>query len=677
MRRFRIETMNLSSSSNLRFAGSRLWLLVVLGLLLAGAGAAQESQTSGRPDPEKFGAQVNALLAAQQDALNSGDPDQILKTSSSVAAASLALLDNLDAKDQESRKALKALPYAEGLLSDLPSELSLLGMELSLGEKSGAAELTKHIVSTNPGNAELHLKLAQIFAQGSEPDEAVEEAQRAVELEPASRDAQIALGMAYWKLNGFEYNEETLNAFTAAHQLDPDGFSTNLLLGSIESKYERWDDAAAHLRAAAKANPDAPEPWYQLGMNAYEQKQQAEAHDLLERYLSLYGTSGRQNPSQKRLALLTLDQIAQEQGETPDSTHRAEEEALKQHLLEAMDGRDAGPGAGMPALGAAGPGDQPSGADKAGSKSTDSAALAQLRELAANALGNIGTVLARKQDFAGAVTPFKYAAEEDPSQGAVIRNLGLAACISGSYEDGAQALKQVVAAHPEDATARGCLAMAEFETGEYADAAVNFESLGDALSREPLFDVTAAATFARTGDRARAEKVLAELNGSNQNAQVQAREATAFLDLGEVERARKLGEAALGAKSQIPAEAYRVLGLLALERGEAKAAVTEFQSESAVERAGTANQLEAQALLAEALVKSGKISEGENLRLKLVREDPDLANSFFRQGETLMKNGDAQADYEKLTAALALAPHEKEIRAAFDSARRAIHSATP
>ncbi len=118
--------MTKRDSSRLKLASGRLWLLVVLGLFCAVMCKAQDDQPGGSPDAAAFGAQVNALLAAQQDALSSGDPDRILKTSSSVAAASLALLDNLDAKDQQSRKALGALPYAEGLLSDLPTELSLL-----------------------------------------------------------------------------------------------------------------------------------------------------------------------------------------------------------------------------------------------------------------------------------------------------------------------------------------------------------------------------------------------------------------------------------------------------------------------------------------------------------------------------------------------------------------------
>jgi tetratricopeptide (TPR) repeat protein len=687
MRRFLIETMTQRNSSTVRLVASRHWLPIALAIFCVEPCAARQALQAGGQDAEAFGTAVNSLVAAQQDALNSGDPDKILKTSSSVAVASLALLNNLDAHDQESRKALPALPYAEDLLTDLPTELSMLEMELGLGETSIASELEKHIVGSNPENADLHLRLAQIYLKSGALVEAVRETQRAVTLEPASLDAQIALGMAYWKLNGFGYNEETLNALTAAHQLDPTGYKTNLLLASIESQYQHFDDAAGHLRAASNAQPDAPEPWYQLGINAYEQSRPAEAQELLDRYLSIYDASGRDNPAQKRLALLTLDQIAAEQGKTSEATDQAEEEVLKERLLAGMNEKDADTasaapalgvsGSGVPAMGTTGSSDQAFAADRSGVKSTDSEKLAQLRELAANALGNIGTVLARKQDFAGAVASFKYAVDEDPSLEPVVRNLGLAACISGEYEDGTQALKQVVAAHPEDATARACLGMADFESGEYADAAASFDSLGDGLASQPLFYATAATAFARTGDRARAEKMLADLSAGPQNPQLQAREATAYLDLGNVARARSLVEAAQSAGSEVPEEAHRVLGVLALEQGEATKAANEFENENSAEREGTRSQLESQALLVEALLESGKTAEAVGLRSKTVQANPDLAVALFRQGEALMKVGDTQIAFEKITAAMALEPHDKEIRAAFESTKRAIRAATP
>src|SRR6185437_12081550 len=237
------------------------------------------------------------------------------------------------AHDQEKRKALEALPYTQALLADLPTELMLLRMELNLGETAHAADLKKHIVSTNAENATLHLSLAEIFQQRSEFADAVREAQRAVELDPKSRDAQTALGMACWGLNGFQYNQETLQAFSAAHEINPD-FSTNFLLGSIESQYHNFGVAALHLRAAIAADSSAPEPWYQLGMNAYEQSRTNEAEELLQHYLSLVQAAKTGKLPQIRLALLTLDEIAVEEGKTPDASHRAAEDALKQQILQ-------------------------------------------------------------------------------------------------------------------------------------------------------------------------------------------------------------------------------------------------------------------------------------------------------------------------------------------------------
>ncbi len=663
------------NNSTRRLWCSPAWFVILLGVFCARYGAAQEDAQSAPQGPESFGSAVQTFLAAQQDAIQSGDPDRILATSSPVAVATLALLNNLDAQDQESRKAVGALPYAEGLLSDLPAEMMLLKMELSLGEIAPAAELKKRILSTNPESVKLHLSLAELFGKNSQFDEAVLEAQRAVELDPSSRDAELALGLSYWGLNLFQYNEGTLTAFTAAQKLDPDGYSANLFLGSIESQYERFDAASQHLHAAITANPSAPEPWYQLGMNAYQQSQLAQAGELLAHYMSMEVDEEKQSPAQMWLALVTLDQIAEEQGRTLDNANRAQEDALKQQLLQSRAAGDTGSSDNTPAMGASTPSAIAPMPDKAGKPGVASPeTIAQLRDLAASALGDIGTVLARRQEYDAAVVPLKYASDEDPTLEPVARNLGLADCISGIYDECAQVLKQEVASHPEDGVARGYLGEAQLENGEYSDAALTFASFGSALSSQPLFEATAAEAFARAGQRDRAEQALAELKNAGQNPQLQAREATAYLDLGDAVQANDLAKAALSGGEQALAEARHVLGLLALERGNASEAVTEFQNAGQAEHQGIENQLECQALLAEALIESGKRQEGRDLSLKLSRANPTLANSFFNQGQTLLKIGDAQAAYEKFAAALALSPNEKAIREAFDSAKRALKS---
>jgi tetratricopeptide (TPR) repeat protein len=385
------------------------------------------------------------------------------------------------------------------------------------------------------------------------------------------------------------------------------------------------------------------------------------------------------NPTQMRIALLTLDQIAAEQGKAPDETRHAEEDALKKQLPETMGATDADSSSSTLAMGAPDTQDRAPMAARArmpvlqkpAMSSEMAATLAQLRQLAASSLLNVGTVLARRQDYAGAVVAFKYAAAEDPTMDPVTRNLGLAAYVSGSYDDSAQALKQVVAAHPDDATAREFLGMAEFEIGEYSDAAAAFTSLGDALSTKPLVAATAAATFARTGDRTRADQAMAALKNAPADPQLQARESVAYLDLGDADHATEAANAALTG-GQNSAEALRVLGLLALERGDAAKAAGEFQDACKAEHVGSKNQLECQALLAVALTKSGKKSAGEDLIANVTSANPKLADALAQRAASLLKNGDAQAAYEKSAAAFALAPRDKEIRAKFEAAKRAV-----
>jgi len=499
------------------------------------------------------------------------------------------------------------------------------------------------------------------------------EAARAAELAPNSFDAQIALGMASWELNGFQYNEQTLQAFTAAHHLDRDGYASNLSLGLIESQYHQFEAADIHLRSALTADPSAPEPWYQLGMNDWDQDRPAEAGDALQHYLSLAKTSKREKPGQVRLALLILDRIAEEQGVSADPKHRATESALEQQIAPQADFAERTPDAGG---GVVDPGvTSKSSAVLPGrvAQSELKATPRQLREVAANSLNDMGTVLARKHDYAAAVLPLHYAAEYDPTLDPVMRNLGFAAFLSGSYEESESALRQEVSTHSDDATARAYLGMSQFATGEYAEASATFQLFGPALASKPLVEATAAAAFARSGQRAQAEETLADLDKAAPEPEVQAREAVAWLDLGDVGRATELALAALSRNAQT-ADALRVLGEIALERGDGAGAVRHFNDELKLGSLGADDIVEARVLLAEALTMSGNRLQGQLIARDLARTHPDLAKALRSQGETLLKNGDAHEAWEKLGAAVLLDPGEVDLRKELASAKRLIQT---
>ncbi len=644
--------------------------ICLLVFFVSGTAIAQTAPSNTPADPDLFGPALKSLLIAQQQAIRSGDPDAALVYSRALAMASLRKLAAMDPKDDACRQAIASLPSSDRMVADLPTAFLLLRAELTSGETAQAVDLADHIVSTHPDSVPLRIQISKTMADNSDLDGAVQEANRAVQIDPDSLEAQIALGMAWWALNEFGYNEESLRAFTAAQRLDPGGYASNLSLGMIESQYHNFDAADDHLRAAANANPSAPEPWYQLGMNSYEQDRLADAEQRLEQYLLLTKSKENAQPAQVRLALLTLDAMASEQGKPPDPAHAAEEETLRQQIgAQAQANTMAfSPDAARGAMAASAHTPSPS-EQKADDTSAIHATAQQVRELAANSLNDWGTALARQHEYDAAVLPFRYAAAEDPSLDPGMRNLGFSALMSHAYQESEQALGRWVAVHADDVTARAYLGLAQFENGEYAVAAGTFQALGPAVSSRPLMAATAAAAFARAGDRTRAAIALTGLDSAASDPEAKARAATAQLDLGDINRAAALAQSALADDAQ-NSEALRVLGDIDLERGNAVEAAKAFEQESKGATATSGEVAEARALLAEALLSSGRRAEAEAIVRELVRTHPESGKALRNQGELLLKNGDAHAAREKLGAAQVLLPNDPQLRRDFETAKQ-------
>jgi tetratricopeptide (TPR) repeat protein len=374
-----------------------------------------------------------------------------------------------------------------------------------------------------------------------------------------------------------------------------------------------------------------------------------------------------------RLALIVLDGIAEEQGTAPDPANRAAEDALQQQIAPQADLAARSPDAGAGVVDAGAPG-KPSPVAGVTAKTGIQASSGQLRALAANSLNDMGTALARKHDYAAAVLPLHYAADYDPTLDPVMRNLGFAAFLSGSYEESEKALRQEIAIHPDDATARAYLGLSLFETGQYDEASTTFQSFGPALSSKPLVAATAAAAFARSGRKDQARQTLADLDHAGPDPQAQAREAIAWLDLGDVARAAGLAQAALAANPETP-DALDVVGELALERGDGPAAVQAFDAQLKIGNQGVDALLETRLQLAEALIAGGNRSQAGLITRDLARNHPALARILRAQGETLLKNGDAHAAWEKLSAALLLLPADENLRKDCASAKRLLQPA--
>ena len=418
---------------------------------------------------------MQTLLAAQQAAVSSGDPSAILAASRPAAALALRLAAELDLAQSRLPAALDLLRRSFELDPQPGAGLLLLTAELRDGQTGAARALATSLLASAGPSASLHLLLAQTFQAAGDLDDTIQQLSSALALDPRIPAGHLALGSAYWQLNEFQYNADSLREFTEAQQLDPGNFLANLDLASVLSQYHRFAEAERYFGLAAKADPTSPDPSFQMGMNRYAEGDLAAARPLLERAVTLTGTDLAHNSFQIRRALAILSRMAALAGEPEKSRQLAlEAEQLHNRLLAegaaptltlstglVVGGNSAGvahpPAAKAPAAQAPAP--------------ADAAALRQqLLTLAASSLNDAGTALARTRDYAGALPLFRDAAAADPSLPPVLRNLGLAAFHTGAYAEAATALSQALARDPSDALAQRYLDQARAAQSSRPDA---------------------------------------------------------------------------------------------------------------------------------------------------------------------------------------------------------------
>ena len=425
--------------------------------------------------------ELQSLMAAQQAALGTGDTGQILRTSKRAAAMALRLVATVDlGKDRGNdlgndggASARELLVRSSALDAEPGTTLLLLAADLR-AKRAAAVEADRVALLEMTGDvAQSHLLLAQTFQAGGDLPSTIRELTAALALDPTLPAVHLALGSAYWQMNEFQYNGDSLREFTLAQKEDPGGFLPNFDLGALLSQYHRYGEAAHFLELAAAADPASPDPPFQMGMNLYAEadptvaaaQPRSAAQPLpaaeaarpeLERAVLLTGTDVAHNSYQIRRALTVLSRMAAMDGREAEAGRlRAEADGLHAKLLaeaptptlsESTTAETAAPRALRPkAEVAAGRAAEATGADPL---------RQQLLRVAASALNDAGTALARTHDYTGALPLFREAALADATLSPVLRNLGLAAFHTGDFAGAKEALTRALAVDPGDALAR-------------------------------------------------------------------------------------------------------------------------------------------------------------------------------------------------------------------------------
>ncbi len=413
--------------------------VAVAGVVAAGGVRAQESA----------GERLERMLAAQRAALASGDGGQILGASRAVAA--VAARDLGDLASGEGRVVEAEAWYREslGLGESEEVRLALVGAEARAGRAAEADAAAEEAVRAEGESARLRLLLGAAMHAGGEVNGTIRQLERAVALEPGLAGAHLALGSAFWELNEFQYNADSLREFGEAVRLEPGNGLANFDLGSVLSQYGRYGEAKEYLEKAAAVDAGSPDAAMQLGMNAWAEGEVAEARAELGRAVTLTGTALERNNFQIRRALAVLSRIDAEAGRTEEA---AKEAATAEDLRGRVTASDQ-TGAISESVGMVAAVSPNTGARRVKADAPNGAVESRLRGVLGEALNDAGTALARERDYAGALPMFREAVEADGTLAGAERNLGLAAFHVGAWKEAAEALGKVVAAQPGDVLA--------------------------------------------------------------------------------------------------------------------------------------------------------------------------------------------------------------------------------
>lgn len=196
------------------------------------------------------------------------------------------------------------------------SEL-MLGKAASYYAQTGnplyASQLFERLIRINPNSAFYHARLADLYLRLQRDIDAVTEARKALELEPANPFAQYFMGKLFFELGQHEEAEAAfekvlasgeelpdtryylalsqwrrgrtntaISTIKAAVAETPESYTYNIELGRMLNQESRYEEAIAPLRKAVELDPKSIEAKAGLGLALFESARLGEALPILE-----------------------------------------------------------------------------------------------------------------------------------------------------------------------------------------------------------------------------------------------------------------------------------------------------------------------------------------------------------------------------------------------------------
>jgi len=177
-----------------------------------------------------------------------------------------------------------AVSEFESLLQDTPGENLQLISDL-LGQESDARQglaVMQKLVASHPQSAQAHFALAQLAMHYQHAPLAIDEARRALTLQP---DWDQALALEAQALLAAGNNSEALQLLRTRARAQPDNTRVHLAYAAVLAQTGQSTLAQAEFTTIIKQHPDNPEALYSLGLLALQNNRLTTADDYFTHLL--------------------------------------------------------------------------------------------------------------------------------------------------------------------------------------------------------------------------------------------------------------------------------------------------------------------------------------------------------------------------------------------------------
>ena len=603
--------------------------------------------------------------------------NQVLAVDPKSAQAWLVKGKLLMAKE-DYRGAADAVTRSLGLHRDANARLLLARAYLNLKDKPKADAVFQEMIHDYGDRAIWHFVFGGAYSETAYQAEAISEFRKALALDPNLPHVHYFIGMTLLESNNNESSPEIMREFEEEVRQFPDDFFGNYTLGGLESRGGELEQSNKYLLAAAKADPNNPDPYLYLGLNAYKQRDDAAAESYLRKAILLTGDDVSRNGYHIRRGYIALARILASQGKKEEAQvyfdkAKTLSDQARHSSAEAIaadaNSLDAGPGvmssksAPKPQV----PSTEPATIDftadiglvQRGNTRLTPAQLEEaekrvrsLRAMLGTSYNDWGTSEAKRGQYGLALSHFQDAEKWDESTPGLMRNIGLAALKSGNNEEAVRAFRAAVDKDPNDTSARAMLAISLFSAHQFAEAAKAFGTIGDAVYRDPRMTYAWAFSLARINDPQKTVEVLNKLTSQPLPKEMWMTAGDVYTQVDDYEDALRCFRKAIELDPNMD-RAHHFAGVALIRLGRPSEAIPELEAELKL----SPNDPDTQYNLAYALLETSQKDQAMAILEALIAAHPDHAQAQYQLGKELLNSGDKNEAVQHLEAAARLEPN--------------------